>query len=1030
MKRPIAVILNAVVVAACIAIEAQVSAYELETHREISRSAFETSDALNILATELDLSSTDSLKGSDGRELNAFEWIQEGSAREDDIISTLDLARVRHHFYDPVYDQPLAKMIAVGFRAHEWALEEPEPIVGQNFSWRDGRRAFLQALTAETPARREQELSATFRILGHVMHLVQDMGVPEHTRNDWHAGKFAPLFPLGTPSLYEAWVDEQLEAYALAGFFGAYSPRSFPRRRDYWVTGDGKGLSEFTNRSFVSKATNFTKLDEGATGRDPESGRSYPLPRLELSRRYLEDVAVEDPAPGGTPIAGVLTFFGNQVFDLTSGEIDENRRLTTFGLFDADLVARHGDPLFTLNRYNVDAAAGFLLRRAVGYSAGLLDHFFRTRLDIDVLEAGLAGPSVVRIEGVNDGPDAMHDGRLLLYADDVSGRRIPAAAIGSHPPIAAGAGAPIVSGLFELPPDVERLVAVYRGGLGTEHAVPSSAPVPEVPGAVIGKVLGGQRVEHVFPDWSTGVWMLRSPTGVFPLPIPTDDIVDLRWGDADNWLVGRTAFGRLFGEPNELVAYEIMRPSGSTTVPLSAGAVHVAERQRRRFPFGLSLGIQVHLAHAVELEQKLVTFDYAEEIVDGTRTSQTLGHRGTETFRDSKVLTAGWDLALDFDKLDANARPHRWTLMHAGLRADGVLLAVVRVRLTQPTEPNSFATFSTKKYASPVPNCTFPCAAPALLDGATIAIPYQFPAAGDIAVVVDVTNSTVLYATTPEPALPGLPSVVELAHTTRHTRYNNGNASFVAVGFIEVTRIDTQSNETVSGFSYNAQDNQVGLRCDPPGFARLDTVPAVAGTTFANAVRFPAEIARKDGPGTLRHDILEDRFCVGVVSGTTFGYDVVTDRPLQLLTGLSVERVARAHGSPERIVFQIVDPPDPGGGFSGRVVFWDPDARAATMHRVLTAESAGIQSLGRDAAWLRASTTSHYVARDEALSPKSFAIDFDTSLGFRILGDRRLYSADTLRFHALDPDLRPTVLPARLVGEGNQEGDYHAIMLR
>ena len=1006
--------------------------YELPTHRLISLYAFErVSTAASVLGAELGLTLSASLQGADGRRLTLSEWIQEGSAREDDAFSTFELARVRHHFYDPVYDQPLTRGIPVGFRAFEWALEEPEPIVRQSFSWTDGRRALLGALTAEEPATREQELAHTFRILGHVIHLVQDAAVPEHTRNDWHAGKLPPVFPAGTPSLYEARVDQQLETYLGSGFFADYGPRSFPRLRDYWAAGDGKGLSEFTNRSFVSKGTNFGALEEGAVGRDPESGRSYPLPRLELARRSVQEVSVDSPVSGGAPLAGVVTFFGNEYVDLATGHGERNTRLTSFGLFDADLVARQTDPLFTLNRYNVDAAAGILLRRAVGYSAGLLDHFFRNRLDVEVLEADQTDPSVVRLEGVNDGPDAMHDGRLLLYADDAGGRRAPVATVGAHPPVAAGPGESILSGLFHLPPGVERLVAVYRGGLGTERPVASGALVPESPGAVIGRTLGGHRVEHVFPDWGTGRWALRNPTGSFPLPISTDDIVDLRWGDADNTLVGRTAFGRLFGEPNEIVAYEIMRAPGSTVVPLVAGIVHVEERQRRRFPFGVPTGVRVHLAHAVELEQKLVAFDVTEEFVDGTRTSYAASHRGIETFRDSKVLTTGWDLALDLDKLDANARPHRWTLMHAALRADGTVLAVARVRLTQPTDPGSFATFTAKAYASPVPGCTFPCPAPVLTDGATIGIPYQFPAAGDIAVVVDVTNSRVLYTTAPEPASPGGPSVVSLAHTTRHTRYNNGSVGFAAFAFHEVTRVTTDPEQTVTGFAYGANGNQGGFPCTPPtGFVRFDTVPAVAGTSALSAVRFPAAIAAKDGPGASWHEVVEDRFCVAGVTGTTFGYDVVTDRPLRLLTGLSLERFARAPGSPERLVFQIVDPRGPSTVFSGRIVFWDPEASVATMHRMETAEAAGVQHLDRDAAWFGASTTSHYVPRDETAAPTTFVVESEASEGFRILDGHRLYSADTLRFHALDPALRHTALPARLLGAGNREGDYHAITLR
>ena len=72
--------------------------YELPTHRLISLYAFErVSTAASVLGAELGLTLTASLQGADGRRLTLSEWIQEGSAREDDAFSTFELARVRHH---------------------------------------------------------------------------------------------------------------------------------------------------------------------------------------------------------------------------------------------------------------------------------------------------------------------------------------------------------------------------------------------------------------------------------------------------------------------------------------------------------------------------------------------------------------------------------------------------------------------------------------------------------------------------------------------------------------------------------------------------------------------------------------------------------------------------------------------------------------------------------------------------------------------------------------------------------------------
>ena len=327
--------------------------------------------------------------------------------------------------------------------------------------------------------------------------------------------------------------------------------------------------------------------------------------------------------------------------------------------------------------------------------------------------------------------------------------RQPATAVGSALTVTAAPDAPVQSAPFQAPAQAERFVAVYKGKLGEER--PNLDPAVDNPGAVIGKVLGGQRVEQVFPDFASGFWMLRSPAGVFPLPISIEDIVTLRWGDADNTLVGRTAFGRLFGEPNQIASFEILRPEGATAVPLQNGVVRLVERARVPLPFGLALGTTVELTHGIQFEQKLVTFRHEESFVNAQRTENSFSPLAVETFTDSKVLAASWNLSLDFDKFTANAtRPYTWQISQVALRRDGTILALVQVTLTAPTDPNSFATFATRKYVSPAPACAFPCEAPVPQAGNNVGVPYAFPRAFNaIGYVVDVTNGRVLHSTAP-----------------------------------------------------------------------------------------------------------------------------------------------------------------------------------------------------------------------------------------------------------------------------------------
>ena len=65
--------------------------------------------------------------------------------------------------------------------------------------------------------------------------------------------------------------------------------------------------------------------------------------------------------------------------------------LTSVSVWDEFLVARHARPTFSLNYMNYDAAANLLLPRAVAYSAGLIDYFFRGKLEISLPDEGVYG---------------------------------------------------------------------------------------------------------------------------------------------------------------------------------------------------------------------------------------------------------------------------------------------------------------------------------------------------------------------------------------------------------------------------------------------------------------------------------------------------------------------------------------------------------------------------------------------------------------------------------------------------------------
>ncbi len=685
----------------CLCAIESAGAFELTTHERISEAAFRTSVlGGDYLERELALAPGRLLRGIFSETRSPEGWIREGSQREDDLnLISWQPVRVRHHFYDPVYDRPLSApgVGALGSRAPDWALEMPEAISGQEFSWRDARRAFHNALTAEHPTDREVNLARTFLTLGHVIHLIQDMAVPEHTRNDWHAGLLGPVFPAGTPSIFEKHIKDRESKFAL----DTYSPPRFDQLRHFWATGDGRGLAEFTNRNFLSKDTAFETFEEGAVGRDRRTGHVYPSPQLRLGLREDVDITTLPNPPRG--LSGPVTFYLRDVDDRITGEVLENRRMISLSLFDAELRRRGAEPIFTVNRYVVDDAASLLLPRAVGYSAALLDYFFRGRLDGDVVAPDPTQPDQVRFDGHNGSPERL-DGTLTLYGEDVTGTRTPLTPVdlGADLTVRAGAGEAVRSALFRASSGAERFVAVYQGRLGNE--TPGVDPGRD-PGAVIGKVVGGVRVEQIFSDGTE--WRIRTSKGVFGFApaLGTADYELVKWGDARDLFVARTRFGP--AEANRVDAYRVLREANS--VDLRTGGSGAAARvliepagsatlPREGIPTGVSVDFRQTSIHRQTLikNDTLVTLECVTDPVTGLRGNREAAREerpGQILAPPASVVQFArrFPLVLDPAHLFGGVEPvpdYTWFLTDVTVDPAGRILAVVLVTgLVPAVEP-------------------------------------------------------------------------------------------------------------------------------------------------------------------------------------------------------------------------------------------------------------------------------------------------------------------------------------------------------
>lgn len=152
--------------------------------------------------------------------------------------------RFFNHFYDPVHNRGLTLPVVGAWpTSKEWGTNTEEQrgwaegttkdyFSGpQDFSW---DRAVYEYVWGD----KNHALLA----LGGVIHLLEDLTVPDHTRNDPHP----PVLEYGSP--YEAWtkqfVRSNIEIQGLEG----KSPVSFPSIGDYFDS-----LARYSNTNFFSK---------------------------------------------------------------------------------------------------------------------------------------------------------------------------------------------------------------------------------------------------------------------------------------------------------------------------------------------------------------------------------------------------------------------------------------------------------------------------------------------------------------------------------------------------------------------------------------------------------------------------------------------------------------------------------------------------------------------------------------------------------------------------------------------------------
>ncbi len=376
------------------------------------------------------------------------EIIRDGAKFEDAFPRSLS------HFYNPINNT--AGM--GGNTSPDWAIEDNGNITSglsgeQSYSYKDAMEFFNQALTAQTKQERDENWGSVFQALGQIIHHVQDMAQPDHARNDAHCDHLlcGVSMVLYDKSWYEHYTDglrrdsDTVFSALLTG--NTYPIPSFPTAREYWTTQasdltiiNRRGLADFTNRNFVSKDTIF-KLNDGLIV--PHDDFPYPVPNVTPVSVNISDPSIMGangqalcdsikaqsiiPFPAS---ACFMDFVSTPLTDANTGISTTNNRAATYSIFDKKLRDHNIDALytredgsidtidrsFTLNEFNFKAAHNYLIPRAVAYSAGLINHFFRGK--IDMVQNPTGDGWLIQ----NLSSEEM-EGTFRLYCDDVFGNR-------------------------------------------------------------------------------------------------------------------------------------------------------------------------------------------------------------------------------------------------------------------------------------------------------------------------------------------------------------------------------------------------------------------------------------------------------------------------------------------------------------------------------------------------------------------------------------------------------------------------------
>ncbi len=477
------------------------------THRDLSEIAARKS----VLGTQDYLKNIGFSKGLDekvnGKEV--FKWIRDGTFLEDQSdwgFPLLGTTRSVNHFHNPTKPWAQAGLDDWFIRHYTgessllWAQDgsRQQTFIGGDWSWQKIRDYYYLALTSKTDEERQASFAKTFRGLGHQVHLIEDAAQPDHVRNDAHPEDTMGLsYGIGI----EKWAGENrsfinslasnptLPGVSLNISYNNLVPiTQFIDAEQYNGANPSpslaQGISEYTNSNYFSGDTVFS-----AERYSLDHRHYFPYPKRSSTdlQKYID---------GTKPPETIIAEDGAEDTGIWISKVADGESIHYFvrpSFLTPIVYELFGEGSLYYSTFYRDEEchkdyAQKLIPRAVGYSAGLLNYFFRGEMEAvnqETIKDSSGNITGLKMKVKNNTPDeAMSSteqgkqGRLIISYQykNLSGNEVYGVSdeVLVNEVIASGKESTSEFTFTfnpSIPPDAEdiKYMLAYRGKLGNEE---------------------------------------------------------------------------------------------------------------------------------------------------------------------------------------------------------------------------------------------------------------------------------------------------------------------------------------------------------------------------------------------------------------------------------------------------------------------------------------------------------------------------------------------------------------------------------